>query len=1091
MKNPQQKHQTDNTFFHRGHSLRCLLVFCYSLISLGLFAQQSTKLIQISKERLTTENGLANNNIRNILQDQRGFLWLGTEEGLQRYDGHSFKLFSKRPNSLRDNRIKTLYQNNSGQIWVGTVSGGLHLYHPSLESFQSWTSDSLAESRLSSTGVSAITEDAEGTLWIATMGSGLYALQPEAGQLSHYRHSADNTNSLSNDYVRALYVDAENRLWIGSDAGLDRFLPEENAFRKQNFPEPAGNRSGRAVGVIAGNSSGNLFLGTPFGLVSYDPAGGSSHLWQPAPAANDGYETNRVTAIADHTENLLWVGTLSQGLFLLEKNNLRPIKLQETAPANVQTSYATNAIIQDNGGITWVGTINGLEKILPETSRFRNWQQLTNATLSSNYIWPIYQDRTGVIWIGTIGGLNAFDPATGEVTQYLHDPKNPKSLGDNSVIAIYEDSYHDLWIGTFTGGLNRLNRSNDTFDHWRHHPDHPSSLPHNLTSAIYEDRSGQLWIGTAKGLATFDRDAGQVIRARISDASAVMQDRYISDMYEDRQGNFWVTTLRSGLHLLDRGSGTSRQWMHDPNDPQSVSANALGDILALPHPADSNRTILWLGSEGGGLIRFDPGEESFRSFSSADGLSDNSITSMVADDENILWLATAKGLTRFDPKNESARIYDQRDGISNAEFNPWAGMKSQSGELWFGTPNGITLFDPRTFSSEESPKPPTVIFTELAIFNQTVAVGEKNILSSAISETETIRLSHQDHIFSISFAALDFTRPEQNRYAYILEGLHNEWIDLGNRHQISFTGLSPGSYRLRVKAANSAGVWNETGISLKLIITPPFWRSNWAYLLYVILLGAALLAYRQYDRRKQERETAEKIRQAREAADLREAQLRAEAAESRTKALQAAQETEKQQIRMRIASDLHDEIGSNLSSIALISNLLQKTPDLSADVQEAFQDVNRAARDSTEAIRDIVWFINPKSDSIGDLITRMKETARTMLQQIDYDFNDAVGETAQKLPPEAKRNIYLIFKEILNNIIRHARAKQVNITVAAKGDLLTVSIQDDGIGFAPASDSSGNGLQNMRYRAEQIGGKIRIDSSPGKGAQLHFSLKIT
>lgn len=1084
-----------NPAHHRPvHLMRNILFYCFSIISISLFAQQSTGSIHISKERLTTENGLANNNIRCILQDQRGFLWLGTEAGLQRYDGHRFKAFNKNPdvpNSLRDNRIKTLYQDDSGRIWVGTVSGGLHLYNPLLENFQSWTSDSLAESSLSNTGVAAITEDAGGTLWIATMGSGLYALQTQTGELSHYRHSASNTSSLSNDYVRALFIDADNRLWVGSDAGLDRFVPEENVFRKQNFPEPSGNRSGRAVGVIAGGSNGHLLLGTPFGLVSYDPTGDSSRRWQPVPAANEGYETNRVTAIADHNQALIWVGTLSQGLFLLDKNHLLPVTFQQTDPVNAQASYPTNSIFQDNNGITWVGTIDGLEKILPETSRFRNWQQATNAALSSNYIWPIYQDRAGVIWIGTIGGLNAYHPTSGEVTQYLHDPKNPKSLSDNSVIAIYEDSHQDLWIGTFTGGLNRLDRSNGTFEHWRHHPDNPASLPHNLTSAIYEDRSGELWIATAKGLATFNRESAQVVRARVSDALAVLQDRYISDMYEDEQGNFWITTLRSGLHLLDRRSGTSRQWGHDPNNPQSVSANALGDILALPHPADTNRTILWMSSEGGGLVRFDPTEESFRSFSTADGLSDNSITSMVADDAGILWLATAKGLTRFDPQKETARIYDQRDGISNPEFNPWAGMKSQSGELWFGTPSGIIFFDPGTFSVEETLKPPAVIFTELAIFNQPVKIGEGAILSTAISEAGTIHLSHQDHIFSLSFAALDFTRPEQNRYAYILEGLHNEWIDLGNRHQVSFTGLSPGSYRLRIKAGNSKGIWNETGTSLNLIITPPFWKSNWAYFLYALLFAAAFFAYRHYDHRKQQREAAEKIRKAREAADLREAKLRAVAAESRTKALQAEQAAEKQQMRMRIASDLHDEIGSNLSSIALISNLLRKTPDLSADVQEAFQDVNRAARDSTEAIRDIVWFINPKSDSIGDLITRMKETARTMLQQIDYDFTDTVGETAWKLPPEVKRNIYLIFKEILNNIIRHAGANQVTIAVGAKEKLLTVNIRDDGAGFDPKADSSGNGLQNMRYRAEQIGGEIHIDSAPAKGSQIHFSLKIT
>lgn len=1038
--------------------LAALLIF----LSGGLFAQHGGTSepvnMRIRFENYTTEDGLSNNSVRCILQDRRGFIWFGTSDGLNRYDGREFKIFRQNPEdskSIGDNQIKCLFQDTSGKLWIGTKAGGLYSYNASMENFNKWGEEVEYSGSISANGITALCEDKEGFLWIGTSGGGLNSFEPETGELVHYQHRTRDTSSLSNDYIRALYCDVQGNLWVGTDSGLDLFDPERKIFIRQNIQQPKNNRSGSAVGIISGDKDGLLWIGAPYGLVQFNPSTGGSRIWQPVSNSPKTYEENRITAIEAGTHQNLWIGTFSNGLYLFNKKTFKPTPIAENTESVLSGGVSVFSIYRDKADIVWVGTFNGIYKILPHGSNFRDWTQEIGASkFTGAYTWPIFEDRNGVIWIGTISGLNSYDPATGKVTQYVYNPDNPGSLSNNAVISIFEDSHGELWIGTFTGGLNRFHRKTSTFEHWQYDPNDPQSLPHNLVGCIYEDRSRTLWIGTAKGLAIFDRSKNQPLRFAGNDPNSILQDQYILDLLEDREGNFWITTTEGGLFNLVRLRGTTTQWLHDPENPYSISANNVSDIIELPDPENPSKFYLWLGTEGGGINKFDPRTGNFRSFKVENGLADNIVTSMVVDEEGNLWISSEKGLSRFDPGTETFRTFDERDGIPNAHFNPWAALKSRSGIFYFGTPTGIIYFDPRDFDQKEMNSPFPVVFTCLEVYNKPVKIGLDSPLKNSITEAEEIRLSYHDNIFSLKFAALDFTKPDQILYAYKMEGFYDEWIEIGNRHRVDFTGLGAGEYLFRVKATNSRGVWNEDGAQLRIVITPPYWQTWW-FRFFVLSVVTALL-YAFYRMR-----------------------------------LQRLLEVER--TRTRIARDLHDDVSATLSGISWFAQAADSEKKAGRETQDFNRKIIESAADAQEKIKDIIWAIQPEHDKWEQLFAHCQRFAADLLEsnQIKPEMHFQPPPGSRNVDMETRQNFWLMFKEILTNIVKHSRSKSVQIRLSAEKGMIHLAVSDIGVGFEPSKVAAGNGLKNIRARAENLGAEYRLHSQPGTGTrwEIRFPMK--
>jgi signal transduction histidine kinase len=420
--------------------------------------------------------------------------------------------------------------------------------------------------------------------------------------------------------------------------------------------------------------------------------------------------------------------------------------------------------------------------------------------------------------------------------------------------------------------------------------------------------------------------------------------------------------------------------------------------------------------------------------------------------------------------------------LNNGSFNSGAGFKTNAGILLFGSTAGLNFFDPNKIS--HSSYLPPVLITDFQIFNQPANIENEFLLEQSIFHAKKILLNYNQNDFSFQFASLDYNAPEDNQYAYKLEGFDKDWIYSGRRRFVTYTNLDPGEYVFQVKASNSDGLWNNQPAKIYLVINPPFWKTWWAYSIYAIVFLGGLAFIRTKEIKRRGKKEAERLRREREEARLREAELRA-------KNIEQEKEIEKQKIRNRIAQDLHDEIGSNLSSISLMSELIQIDEKINAEASEKIKRIYKVAKSSTQSIRDIVWLTNPSSDSVKDLIAKMQEFADNTLGKFTLNFDYPKDISDINLLPETKRNLFFIYKEALNNIVKHAEAKNVDIKLLVEKNSILLSIKDDGKGFNSAVSGSGNGLKNIRSRAKEINADLKFESTPGRGTKLELNANIT
>jgi PAS domain S-box-containing protein len=786
------------------------------LILVSLPATAYAQEPNIKFEHITVDQGLSQSSGLCILQDSKGFMWFGTQDGLNKYDGYkyiSYKYNELDSHSLSDNWITSIYEDKSGAIWVGTDGGGLNKFDQETEQFTHYIHDINNPSSLGANRVLSIYEDQSGGLWIGTNGGGLNQFNQETRQFTHYTHDPDDSKSLSNDTVLSIYEDQSGGLWIGTDGGgLNQFNRETRQFTHYTHdPDKPDSLGYNTVSSIVEDRFGNFWLGTSswygnaYGtaLEKFDPELGQFTHYTHDPNDPNSLSENIVPSIWKDNSEILWIGTGFSGINKLDTKNHK-FTTYKHKPTNLSSlsDDHVSSIYEDRNGTLWIGTFNGgLDKLDRKTGKFTHYTHDPNSpnSLSSNAVWSVYEDHLGNLWIGTFGsGLDKFDRATEQFTHYTHNPNNPNSLSDNTIASIYEDHLGNLWIGTFRGGLNKLERETGRFIHYKYDPDNRNSLSDNLVWSIYEDQFGTLWVG----------GYGQ-----------------------------------GGLNKLNRETKQFTRYKHESSNPNSLSYDRINAIYE--YPADT----LWIGTYGGGLEKFDIATETFTHYTDKDGLPNNSVVGILADDEGNLWLSTGKGLSKFNPKSETFRNYDVSDGLQGNEFDGVkAYFKSKTGEMFFGGLNGFNAFYPEQV--KDNPHIPPIVLTDFGKFDGSVK------LDTAISETKEIKLSYKDRFFWFEFAALDYTNPSKNQYAYKLEGFDKDWIYSGTRRYASYTNLDGGTYTFRVKGSNNDGVWNEEGTSLKIIITPPPWKTWWAYTLYAVALVSAVLGYVQWRTRAQAKENA-------------------------------------------------------------------------------------------------------------------------------------------------------------------------------------------------------------------------------------------
>lgn len=783
-------------------------------------------------EKLSIEHGLSQSTINAIIQDNDGFLWFGTQSGLNKYDGSKFTIFVHDDSdsaSISENWITSICQDKYGNIWVGTLGGGLNKLDVHTEEFIHFIHDPNNKLSLNNDKVQALYCDDENNIFVGTDGGGLNIYNSKQNIFKHYIHDPENLNSISSNRINTIYRDKSGNIWIGTqDRGFCKLNWVNKNFanfrRFENDPEDKYSLNNNSVLTIYEDSKGILWVGTEQGLNKYDLAQNKFESYTNDPFNENSISNNIVQSILEDKNGNLWIAT-DGGLNIFDKKNkLFSRNLNDPSKLNSISSNDTKLIFKDKSGIIWIGTKGGgLNKFNWTRTIFKHYRNISGNpnTLIDNNVYSIFIDKAGYLWIGTNKGLHKFSKNRKKLLAiYNHNPNDKNSISDDLVRVIYQDNEGTMWFGTSKNGLNKYIESKNNFIQYKHDPSEPGSISNNIIRTIYEDSHDNFWIGTWEGLDKFDKKSGEFYHHKYNpeDPNSISDNR-VRCIYEDKSGVLWIGTY-NGLNLYDRDNNKFYHYFHDPKNKNSISHNR---ILVID---EDYREGIWIGTYGGGLNRYDKDKKIFIRYTSKEGLVDNSIYAILFDDEQNLWASTNKGLSKFSLLSKRFKNYNVNDGLQSNEFNGGAYFKDNNGEIYFGGINGYNSFFPKDLTENNYVSP--ILLTSFKVYDKKIR------LEKSITQTEKIKLSYKQNFISFEFASLDYKNPNKNKFAYKLEGFDENWTYCGNRQYANYTNLEGGEYLFRVKGTNSDGLWNVQGTNVLIVITPPFWKSWWFILIVSI-----------------------------------------------------------------------------------------------------------------------------------------------------------------------------------------------------------------------------------------------------------------
>ena len=837
--------------FGRGLVILTLMAMC------RLFGQSPV----LRFTHIGPEQGLSHKTVTSAMQDGSGFMWFGTVDGLNRFDGYRCKVFKHDPNdptSLSSSFIHGFLEDREGGLWIATRDAGLSILTQAgrkNDAFQRISHDPNDPDSLSSNRIHSLYRDRSGRIWVGTDKS-LDLYEPETRRFRHFRVFRHEPIPIS---VSGMLEDASGTLWLTTFNGLYGFDlnhfeaidPENCSDRLIHYPHDPKDPNSPGVNQLSGlflDREGRIWLSTRGGgIILFDRERAVFRSFRHEPGAPNGLSKNNASLTFQDERGFLWIGTDGGGLNILdpETGRFTQYRHQPSRSDSISHDNVTRVYRSSDGedGTIWVCTWGGgVDKLITDKKPFNHAQHDPDNrnSLSGNFVFALCEDRFGGLWVGANGaGLNHWDRSTDVWRRFLPDPDEPGGIGDLSIWFIVEDRGGDLWVGTEHGGLHQLKRSraSDPIRFIRHRaaPDQPNGLLENNVRTLYEDRSGALWLGYEDlGLSRLDPDQREGRRwvhyRHDPDNPNSLSDNTVRCFYQDAEGMLWIGTYFGGLNRLEIATGAFTRFQHEPDDVRSLGNN---DVRAILETRDGR---LWIGTYGAGLNLLDRASGAFRAFTEIDGLANNFIYGLLEDDQGHLWLSTNRGLSQFDLKTEVFTNYGTQHGLQSDEFNTGAYFKSKSGEFFFGGVNGFNYFKPETlletFRIKSGYKPP-VVLTDFIIMGASVSLG------AASTDQNTLTLAHDDKYFSFEMAVLDFHNPAKNRFQYKLEGFDEDWLDNENRHYASYTNLDPGDYQLRYRGANDAGVWNE-GPPVSIRITPPFWRTWW---FRALMLGVLVVAF--------------------------------------------------------------------------------------------------------------------------------------------------------------------------------------------------------------------------------------------------------
>lgn len=790
---------------------------------------------RISSENYIVAKGLSQNSAYCMAQDSKGYIWIGTWDGLNRYDGYQFLTFKSsitgNPNEISNQTVYSLLTDNSGILWIGTEKG-LNSYNFKTQKFTQYKNNPNNPFSISGDTVYSIIEEDDKTLWVGTS-NGLNKFDKTTGYFYHFRLNPNNANSLSNNNINCILMDEEKNLWIGTNEGLNYFDKKNKIFTHWYSDHGKSNTLvNDLIRDLLIDDKGNLWICSDGGIDIYNLTQGKiTKKYTHKESEKNSLSNNRVRTILQDNEGTIWVGTYGGGLNRYDKliDNFNSYVNDIYNNRSLSNDYI-NKIFQDKSGIIWVATAwKGVSKIDKYSNRFNHIQHLTNNenSLNDNNVWSIFQDKTGKTWIATDKGINIYDHESRKYSFILSNPLNSNSLPSNLVRQIYQDKNGIFWFGTFDAGICSYNPETKYFRHYENDPKNPYSLSNNRINFIMEDHLGIMWVATDKGLNRFNRE-NQTFKRYSNDPvnKNSLSNNTVYSIYEDKQNILWLCTL-GGLNRFNPVTNEFTIFRKNSNEYNTLSSDKIFSLY------EDKEGVFWIATWGGGLNRFDRSTGEIKYYLEDSGLPNNVTYNIFEDNNNNLWISTNYGLSKFNKSNETFVNFDVKDGIQSNEFNRNAAFHNiKTGEMFFGGMNGFNYFYPENILTNTYVPP--IAITGFYIFNK--------LQPREISDNDTILLSYDDNFFSFEFAAMDYSNPSKNKYAYLLENFDNSWnyCDASRRYAF-YTRVPPGTYTFKLKGSNSDGIWNEKGISFKIIITPPWWLTWWFRIGSVLFI--ALLAW--------------------------------------------------------------------------------------------------------------------------------------------------------------------------------------------------------------------------------------------------------